>query len=326
MRTSPVDKFCELLAEHVMKSRVPFRLPQPPFDSPDVFEILGLHKGDAPVVTTGPASRGNRPEHDVIPFTFPSRVELEWPEVNTVFGELYLLPDRRPARVCVLIHGNGSPSPKYERMRARQLLKAGVHALSFRWAGHAPRLPVGERKAEHTLANDLHGCVQTFVQAASDAADLVRWLREQSWATEVGMAGWSGGGITTMLAMTLVELDFAMPVVPATDFATVLWSPYVPKNVQETIRQELGSYERLDEAVRAIAAWARTPKVPADPARFLLLPGSLDEVCGTEATRRTWEAWGRPPIEWTRYGHVMGAAMPVVGKRLVSIATGGRPQ
>jgi len=302
------------------RAKVPdYREPQSPFDSPSVYEDLGLHDEVAVDVHLETPVAHSRPAHDAIRFTFPSRVHTEWDACNVVTGELYLLPSREPAPVVVLVHGNGSRSPAYERYRARKLLAAGCHAVRLSYAHHHDRVPVGERTAGHTLSPDLHGCVQTWVQAAADGADLVRWLRRQPFTETVGMTGWSGGGLTTMLTMTLVALDFAMPVVPATDMSVPLWRG--PGHDQ--VRRHAGSIERVAEMVSAIRPELRTPVIPD---RFLLLPAARDHISGVAATERTWRAWGKPPIEWLPGGH-MGSIMHLsLGNRILALATDSRRQ
>jgi hypothetical protein len=310
-----LDDLAKLIVRFI-GSDVPFRLPAPPFDSPAVFETLGLHL-EVPVdVRLGAATeRAKSPAHEVVPFTFPSRTITEWPECNTVHGELLLLSGRPPAPICVLIHGNGEGSPFLERWRGRQLLAAGVHAAWFCYAHHMQRIPAGEKRAGHSVSPDLHGSVQTFVQAAGDAADLVRWLRRQPFVTAAGISGTSGGGLANLLAITLTHLDFSLPIVPGVTLAHPLWSPHFPG--YERIRANVASEEALAEAVCAVDVKRRRP-IP--PSRWLTVAGRYDEVCGVDATRTWWESWGRPPIDWVNHGHLAGGMLGN-RKRLVWSAT-----
>lgn len=309
MPRSPLDETVRLLTLRA-RVRVPFRAPTAPFDSPDVFEALGLHE-PAPIdVQMGTTRSARRPAHEIAPFSYASRTSLEWPEANTVHGRLYLLPGRPAAPLCVLVHGNKARNPRFEHARARLLLKRGMHAASFCFAGHMDRTPAGERTGEHTASPDLHGCVQTFVQAAGDAGDLVRWLRMQDFVTSVGLAGWSAGGMTTMLAMTLVDLDFAAAVVPATDTGFAVTSRYMPLGVSRGV---LGGCGDRGEASRLTAAIAPANRKPRMPEHFVIVAAERDELCGTDRTRAAWEAWGRPPIRWVDRGHLGGA---LTGSRL----------
>jgi hypothetical protein len=95
---SPLDETVRLLTLRA-RVRVPFRAPTAPFDSPDVFEALGLHE-PAPIdVQMGTTRSARRPAHEIAPFSYASRTSLEWPEANTVRGRLYLLPGR-PRHRC----------------------------------------------------------------------------------------------------------------------------------------------------------------------------------------------------------------------------------
>lgn len=315
-RTLPgLDDVLPVLARF-MRTPVSFRAPAAPFDSPEVFRTLGLTDDAFVVPALDPPTTARR--HEEISFTFPSRVKTQWPECDTVHGHLYLLPGRPRAPICVLVHGNGASSPVLERRRAAQLLRSGVHAARFEWAHHMHRIPSGDKRATRSLSPDLHACVQTFVQAASDGADLVRWLRTQPFVYSVGMAGWSGGGLTTMLAMTLTELDFALPVVPAVDISVPLSSNYFPHNGRDLIRDNTKDFVELQDLVRAVVVKEHRPL--GDP-RLLIIAGGRDEVCGTAATRECWESWGQPPIVWTRYGHLAGALRGVKA-RLLAMAWG----
>jgi dienelactone hydrolase len=290
------------------RPRHPYRAPVPPYDSPGVFEELGLTTDVVPRVDLGtPVEVGS---YSVTRFSFTSRTTLEWPECNTAHGELFRCNDDEPRPVAVLVHGNNARSTRLETARAKRLLARGVHVARICFAGHLQRIPAGERTGEHTVSPDLHGSVSTFVQAAGDVADLVRWLHRQPFVTRIGLAGWSAGGMTVMLAATLVEVDALVPVVPASDSGWILSaSRYIPAPVRAAIAAGAGDTERVRMLMRAIRP---TERKPLGSPRIVVLAGAKDELCGTARTGEIAAAWPDAEIRWLPYGHIAGA---LIGSR-----------
>lgn len=302
MAVSRLDEFGRLVGRLKRGGRG-FRAPEPPFTHPGVFEELGLTLDHLPVVALGEPKVYGGGAYERVPLRFASRTSLGDPVVDEVVGELYLLRGRPAAPVTVLLHGNGAPGPGYERLRARDLLKSGQHAASIALAGHLGRRSDALGK-DGLVSADLQTSVSTIVASTGDAADLVRWLRHQDFASTVGVAGWSLGGLVSMLTSTVVEVDHCVPVVPAVD---VPWSLHQSRYIPAEIRALVGDrYPGVDEARSAMAAIRPIERRPLTTGGMNLVGGLRDELCGTENVAAVCSAWGIP-LTWVDQGHVGGA-------------------
>lgn len=315
MAVSRVDELGRLVGRLKSSGRA-FCPPAAPFTRAGVYEDLGLHLDHVPAVTLGEARVYGRGAYERVPLRFVSRTSLGDQTVDTVVGELYLLRGRPPAPVTVLIHGNGAPGPGYERLRARDLLRAGHHAASIAVAGHLGRRSQGLVNPG-LVGADLQMSVSTVVASTGDTGDLVRWLRLQPFATEVGVAGWSLGGLVSMLTATVVEVDHCVPVVPAVD---VPWSLYSSRYIPEEIRDLVGArYANVDRVRSAMAAIRPIERRPLRASGVHVVGGSRDELCGTENVEAVSKAWGAT-LTWVDKGHVGGALSG--GKQAMRLVAG----
>ena len=246
---------------------------------------------------------------------FPSPIESPDPVNNTVHAE-YFLPvgvgpgAKRPGVVVLHILGADFPLARY---LAARLAERGIPALFMKLPYYGERKPPG---AEF-LSVDIERSMSAMRQGVCDVRRAASWLacRPEIDPEKLGVTGISLGGIVSALSAAVdPQIKRAGLLLAGGGLGDILWE--------------------MPEGRSYRAAWIKAGKTKADLERLtlpfdpltyahglrskqvLMLNGRVDEVISPAASRRLWEAAGKPAIEWFDCGHysAVGYLLPVIRK------------
>lgn len=241
--------------------------------------------------------------------SFPSPIESQYPENNTVVGELYL-PDgqQQTGEPVVLLHIlNGNF--EVESLIAQELARAGSPAFWFKLPYYGERRPA-EWKTSRPVT--MEGLFQMLGQGLADfrrACDLMT-ANYSDQANQVNLVGVSMGGI--------LAYDFAVQEPRVRKICTVmaggdLWG--IIHHARET-RQLRAAIAQLDEESRLRVQKrlelrdplhaASTLRVRATAGEILMINAAEDEVIPRQNAERLARVLGLPEdhLQWVEHvGH-----------------------
>ena len=160
---------------------------------------------------------------------------------------------------------------------------------------------VGRRSGDGFLAGHSLDTVHAEAQAMWDIRRLLSWVRAQG-ASQIGVLGLSLGGYNTALLASVEEdLACAIPGIPATDFARLLWEH--SHDVEIRGMEEVGlTRDAVSEVFSVISPLVLEPKVAAK--NRSIFAGVVDRLVPPEHVCALHEHWDRPRITWYQGGHV----------------------
>jgi dienelactone hydrolase len=238
---------------------------------------------------------------DVYPLTFPSAVETEVPENNTVHGEYYRPRGEGtfPAVIVLdIMGGDGSVS----RMVATALAQKHIAALALEMPYYGARRPAGSRM--RMISTDFDRSMDAVRQTVLDVRRAAAWLasRKELDSNRLGIVGTSLGSFMGSLA---AEMEPRLGRV-----AILLGGGGLVDAFYDNPRAELfrKSWEALGgnktKLLRLIA--------PADPLtcaanlkdrKVLMIAAKQDEIVPPKMAEALWEATGRQKIVWYDCNH-----------------------
>jgi dienelactone hydrolase len=193
--------------------------------------------------------------------------------VNDTIHALYLPPpsDGTPHPGVIILHSLGVRRLGVEKRLARRCRERGMGALVMELPFHLHRRPKGTRPQDVYVGLDRARAVQALEQGARDASACVDWLsaRPEIDRRRIGIVGISLGAIIGDLVL---DRD--------------------PRILRDVSILGGGDLPYLMNASIA-TAWTRLYMLAARRDRFVPLRSTL----------ALWEAYGEPPITWTRGGH-----------------------
>jgi pimeloyl-ACP methyl ester carboxylesterase len=208
-----------------------------------------------------------------------------------------------PAMICIHGYAGGHLWLETLAFDARRFYRAGVDVVIYVLPYHGPRTPRGaKRSGEPFFDVDLVRTNEAFAQAIYELRALLRWLRAEGTGP-VGAFGMSLGGYTTaLLASVEPELAFAVPMIPLTSLADMMWSqgdgdPRLARAIEHG-----WSLAALQEFFAVHAPLARAPVVAHD--RRLIIAALADRICPPAHADALWRHWGQPRIHWYPGGHL----------------------
>lgn len=208
-----------------------------------------------------------------------------------------------PAMLCV--HGYGGGHFWLERLAfdANRFYRAGLDVLLYVLPYHGSRAPHGRlRSGEPFFDLDLVRTNEAFAQAIYELRALLRHLRARGTGG-VGAFGMSlGGYATALLASVEPELAFAVPMIPLTSLADMMWSEGEDDPRRALAIDHGWSLATLRDFSHVHAPLARPPLVPPD--RRLIIAARADRICPPAEAEALWMHWGRPRIHWYPGGHL----------------------
>jgi dienelactone hydrolase len=213
-------------------------------------------------------------------------------------------PGQERGSWLVCAHGFGmgtSASMDLRAFRARQLNSRGINIVVPVLPLHGPRAS-GRVRGEDLMTIDLVDSMHGVAQAAWDLRRVIRWLRESQGATNVGLIGYSFGGlVATLVAALEDDLTCVIAGIPVVSLPE-LFRRHSPPHITRLA----DAYEVLgaaaDDAHRVVSPLAMECKVPFE--RRYIFAGLGDRMSTFGQARRLWLHWGRPTLAAYAGGHV----------------------
>lgn len=256
---------------------------------------------------------------DLFDLRFPSPVVSETPENNTVVAEYYRPrgPGPFPGAIVLDILGGDQT---LGRMQSSVLAQNGVAALFVQMAYYGPRRPPGSRL--RLVSPDLNQSLRAVRQTVLDVRRASAWLATQPEidAERLGIVGTSLGSFMGSLSAEM-EPRFKRVVIALGGGGLVDAFYEHPRAYPlRTLYEAMGgSKEKL--AAQLAPADPLTCAANLKGRKVLMIGASRDEVVPPAATKRLWEAVGKPKILWYDATHTgaalfMGQAMKETIKHL----------
>ncbi|HVA02590.1 MAG TPA: alpha/beta fold hydrolase [Acidimicrobiales bacterium] len=255
----------------------------------------------------------------------PSPLEPGWArwmahEANqTVHASVSRVPGRHHRSWLVCAHGLGmgnNPAMDLRAFRASQLARRGINVVVPVLPLHGPRAS-GRGRGEDLMTIDMVDSMHGVAQAAWDVRRIIRWLREEQGAEQVGVIGYSLGGLVASIVASL-EDDLACVIagIPVVDLPHLV-RRHSPPDIARLADTSGVLGPSADEVHRVVSPLAMDCKVPFE--RRFIFAGLADRMSTFGHARRLWLHWDRPAFETYAGGHVGFFWSPAV-KRFVDEA------
>jgi pimeloyl-ACP methyl ester carboxylesterase len=255
----------------------------------------------------------------------PSPLEPGWArwmghESNQkVHASVSRVPGRHHRSWLVCAHGLGmgnNPAMDLRAFRASQLARRGINVVVPVLPLHGPRAS-GRGRGEDLMTIDMVDSMHGVTQAAWDLRRIIRWLREEQGAEQVGVIGYSLGGLVASIVASL-EDDLACVIagIPVVDLPHLI-RRHSPPNIARLADTSGVLGPSADEVHRVVSPLSLECKVPFD--RRFIFAGLADRMSTFGHARRLWLHWDRPAFETYAGGHLGFFWSPAV-KRFVDEA------
>jgi dienelactone hydrolase len=211
-------------------------------------------------------------------------------------------PQHRSWLVCA--HGLGmgnNAAMDLRAFRAPQLGRRGINVVVPVLPLHGPRAS-GRGRGEDLMTIDMVDSMHGVAQAAWDLRRIIRWLREEQGAEQVGVIGYSLGGLVASIVASL-EDDLACVIagIPVVDLPHLV-RRHSPPNVARWADSSGVLGPAADDVHRVVSPLAMECKVPFE--RRFIFAGLADRMSTFGHARRLWLHWDRPAFETYAGGHV----------------------
>ncbi len=238
---------------------------------------------------------------------------------QTVHAWVSRVPGRHHRSWLVCAHGLGmgnNPAMDLRAFRAPQLARRGINVVVPVLPLHGPRAS-GRSRGEDLMTIDMVDSMHGVAQAAWDVRRVIRWLREEQGAQQVGVIGYSLGGLVASIVASL-EDDLACVIagIPVVDLPHLV-RRHSPPEITRLADPSGVLGPGADEVHRVVSPLAMQCKVPFE--RRFIFAGLADRMSTFGHARRLWLHWDRPEFETYAGGHVGFFWSPAV-KRFVDEA------
>jgi len=215
----------------------------------------------------------------------------------------------RPWLVCVHGYQMGWPLVDLYAFDPRWLSKKlGLNLVLPLLPLHGPR-KMGFRSGDGYLSGNVLDSVHAEAQAMWDMRRILTWVKAQG-ATKVGAYGLSLGGYNTaLLASVAPGLTCAIPGIPATDFARLVWR-HGPALQVRALEHKGIARDAVDEVLRVVSPLAVETQVPMEGRA--IFGAVADRLVPADQVRDLWIHWRRPKILWYQGSHLSIAMEPEV--------------
>jgi len=248
--------------------------------------------------------------------SFPSPVETDVKENNTVYGHYYQPEGAGPFPGCVCLHILGGGFELSE-MSANALARRGIAALTIKMPYYAQRRGTGEFSRRRMISFVPEHTAAGMTQAVLDIRRAAAWLasREEVDADRLGVTGISLGGIMSALSSE-AEPRFSKVAIylGGGNLAVGIWENPHPhaKLFRKQWLEHGGTYESFVEIMS-----------PVDPHTYghllkdrdvLMVAAKHDEILPPKSAVALWESIGKQPeLVWLDAGHI-SAALYIFGE------------
>ena len=238
--------------------------------------------------------------HDL---SFPSPLTTPVECNNTVYGQYFIAPGKRPRAAAIVLHILGDPKFTVARIVSYRLACAGVHALLVKLPYYGQRRPKDTARF-YEMTSDPNALVDGVRQGVMDVRRAARWLSAQPEvdANRVGICGVSLGGF---VAASVAGIDGHFPrvaiVLAGGDLGKVLaGQAREVRGFRKAIAEAGLSDARLRDLLRPIDPLTHAGRLKASD--VIMINASQDEIVPAECARRLAEACGAR-ISWYPAGH-----------------------
>jgi hypothetical protein len=212
-----------------------------------------------------------------------------------------------PWLICMHGLGMGAPIADLKIFPVELLRRElGLNLLFPVMPLHGPRrrFAVGGRGF---IAGDVMDTINAISQAIWDARRWLDWVR-RSESGEVGVFGVSMGGYASALLASLEDdLRCAIPGIPATDLAALLWWHASTAAVESSARCGL-TLRRSARAYRVVSPLGMAPRVAK--AHRHIFGGVWDSFVPAAEVHKLWAHWGHCDMLWYPGAHLTGRSHP----------------
>ncbi len=206
----------------------------------------------------------------------------------------------RPWLVCIHGYRMGVPAFDISAFDPGFLAKFGLNAIFPVLPLHGPR-KLGRRSGDGFLAGNVLDSVHGEAQAMWDIRRMVDWVRRQG-APVIGVHGLSLGGYNTALLASVERgLACAIPGIPATDFARLVWRHAPPLQLRYMEHRGV-VHDVVAEVMRVISPLALEPLV--EKSGRAIYAGVADRLVPPDQVRDLWRHWEEPELVWYQGGHM----------------------
>jgi pimeloyl-ACP methyl ester carboxylesterase len=239
------------------------------------------------------------------PFLGEYRAEHErFRENLTAHARLYTKqPGATPRPVMVCLHGWGGGVFWFEEraFAVPYWLRRGYDVALFQLPYHGARAPAEAPRGAVFPSAHVVRTNEAFGQAVFDLRTLRAHLGRKGG--KVGAIGMSLGGYTTALWATVdPELAWAVPMIPAIDFADLMWRHGEDSPARKRATAAGVDADLLREVFAVTMPETRAPLVPF--AARMVVGGEGDRITPPEHAERLWRHWGECAIHWFPGGHL----------------------
>jgi dienelactone hydrolase/predicted choloylglycine hydrolase len=228
--------------------------------------------------------------------TFPSAVTTRYPENNTVHCEWYRPtgPGPFPAAVVLDILGGDQT---LARVQSTYLAKKGIACLFVQMAYYGPRRPAGGKV--RLIMPDIDHSLAAVRQTVLDVRRAAAWLetRPEVDRQRLGIIGTSLGSFMGTLAAEMEPRFRKVAIVLGGGGVVDAFYDHPYGAPFRTVWVALGgSKAKLQQ--RIACADPITCAANLKDRQVIMIGASRDDVIPPAATRRMWDALGRPKIIW----------------------------
>ncbi|NUQ62681.1 MAG: alpha/beta hydrolase [Pirellulales bacterium] len=279
-------------------------------------------------------SNSKRPDYTILRMTYPSPVQTESPENNTVPAEYYLPKNlkadgpKRPAVICLHILGGNF---ELVRMTCAALASHGVPAILFKLPYYGERAP---EQGPKIMADKPQLFMDALSQGLQDVRRTVDLLasRPEVDPAHIGVTGISLGGIASASAAAIEpRLSRVVLVLAGGDLGHIIRHARETRELQEVIdRLSAEQKSRLDQALAGVEPLNHASKLRdrAADGKVLMINAAEDDVIPAECTRKLADALGiADKIIWLDgLGHYTAmAALPRIMQSTVAFFAADLP-
>jgi len=223
---------------------------------------------------------------------------------RTVHAWVSRVPDRHQRSWLVGIHGLGmgnNPAVDLRSFRAPQLARRGINVVLPVLPLHGPRAS-GRARGEDLMSIDMIDSLHGVAQAVWDVRRLVRWLRRTQGAEQIGVMGYSLGGLVASLVASIEDdLTCVIAGIPVVDLPH-LFRHHSPPHIARLADSHGVLGPVADDVHRVVSPLAMQCRVPFD--RRYIFAGLADRMSTFGHARRLWLHWGQPALATYPGGHV----------------------
>jgi dienelactone hydrolase len=221
---------------------------------------------------------------------------------RTVHAWMTRAGDSRSWLVCGPGFGMGtSPSVDLRAFRSHKALDHGINVVVPVLPLHGPRAS-GRVRGEDLMTINLVDSLHGVAQAAWDIRRLVGWLRVTQGAENIGLIGYSLGGLVVSIASCLEDgLACVVAGIPVVDLPA-LFRHHSPAHITRRAQEHQALGELADEVHRVASPLALPCRVPRE--HRYLFAGLGDRMSTFAQATRLWEHWDRPALATYAGGHV----------------------